>query len=59
MTSFADSSALVTLYADEPGYERVRASSHLVVAQLAHVEVPSPIWRSSASVNSTWTPPEC
>ncbi len=45
MTSFADSSALVTLYADEPGYEQVRASSHLVVVQLARVEVPSAIWR--------------
>lgn len=45
MTVFADSSALVKLYADEPGHERVREVPHLVVAQLARVEVPSAIWR--------------
>jgi predicted nucleic acid-binding protein len=45
VTVFADSSALVKLYADEPGHEQVRALSHLVVAQLARVEVPSAIWR--------------
>ena len=42
---FADSSALVKLYADEPGHEQVRQPMHLVVAQLARVEVPSAIWR--------------
>jgi predicted nucleic acid-binding protein len=42
---FADSSALVKLYADEPGHEQVRELSHLVVSQLARVEVPSAIWR--------------
>lgn len=45
MTAFADSSALVKLYADEPGHEPVRALSHLVVSHLARVEVPSAIWR--------------
>ncbi|MGR6966022.1 type II toxin-antitoxin system VapC family toxin [Geodermatophilus sp. URMC 61] len=45
MTVFADSSALVKLYADEPGHERIREVSHLVVAQLARVEVASAIWR--------------
>ena len=45
MTVFADSSALVTLYADEPGHERIRELSTLVVSQLARVEVPSAIWR--------------
>ena len=45
MTVFADSSALVKLYADEPGHERVRELSTLVVSQLARVEVPSAIWR--------------
>ena len=45
MTVFADSSALVKLYADEPGHEPVRALSRLVVPQLARVEVPSAIWR--------------
>jgi len=45
VTVFADSSALVKLYADEPGHEQVRELSQLVVAQLARVEVPSAIWR--------------
>jgi predicted nucleic acid-binding protein len=45
VTAFADSSALVKLYADEPGYERVRALPTVVVSQLARVEVPSAIWR--------------
>ena len=45
MTVFADSSALVKLYADEPGHERIRQLSTLVVSQLARVEVPSAIWR--------------
>lgn len=45
MTVFADSSALVKLYADEPGHEPVRAVSTFVVAQLARVEVPSALWR--------------
>ncbi len=45
MPVFADTSALVKLYADEPGHERVRELSSLVVSQLARVEVPSAIWR--------------
>ena len=45
MTVFADSSALVKLYADEPGHERIREVSNLVVSQLARVEVPSALWR--------------
>jgi uncharacterized protein len=45
VTAFADSSALVKLYADEPGHERIRELSGLVVSQLARVEVPSAIWR--------------
>jgi predicted nucleic acid-binding protein len=45
VTVFADSSALVTLHADEPGHERVRGLSTLVVSQLARVEVPSAIRR--------------
>ena len=45
MTVCADSSALVELYADEPGHERIRELSTLVVSQLARVEVPSAIWR--------------
>ncbi len=45
MTAFADSSALVKLYADEPGHELVRALRLLAVSQLARVEVPAALWR--------------
>lgn len=45
MTVFADSSALVKLYADEPGHEVVRELALVVVSQLARVEVPSALWR--------------
>ena len=45
MTVFADPSALVKLYADGPGHERVRELATLVVSQLARGEVPSAIWR--------------
>jgi predicted nucleic acid-binding protein len=44
---FADSSALVKLYADEPGHEPVRRQPVLVVSQLARVEVPAAIWRKT------------
>ncbi|MDQ2708813.1 MAG: type II toxin-antitoxin system VapC family toxin [Actinomycetota bacterium] len=43
--SFADSSALVKLYADEAGHEAVRALDRIVVAQIARVEVPAALWR--------------
>lgn len=42
---FADSSALVKLYADEQQSDDVRGLSHLVVSQLARVEVPAALWR--------------
>jgi predicted nucleic acid-binding protein len=45
LTTFADSSALVKLYADEAGHEEVRALNAVAVAQLARVEVPSAFWR--------------
>lgn len=45
MSTFADSSALVKLYADEAGHAVVRGISGLVVSQLARVEVPAAIWR--------------
>lgn len=45
MITFADSSALVKLYADEPGAELVRGFPFFVVSALARVEVPSAIWR--------------
>jgi predicted nucleic acid-binding protein len=43
--TFADSSALVKLYADEQGSADVRTHPHLVVSQLARVEVPAALWR--------------
>ncbi|WP_236795824.1 type II toxin-antitoxin system VapC family toxin [Amycolatopsis sp. GM8] len=45
MSTFADSSALVKIYADEPGHEDVRELPALVVSQLARVEVPAALWR--------------
>ena len=45
MSTFADSSALVKLYADEAGHERVRGLASMAVAQLARVEVPAALWR--------------
>jgi uncharacterized protein len=45
VTTFADSSALVKLYADELGAEMVRNLSPLIVSQLARVEVPAALWR--------------
>ena len=45
MTAFADSSALVKLYAQEPGTEAVEREPALVVCALARVEVPSALWR--------------
>jgi predicted nucleic acid-binding protein len=42
---FADSSALVKLYADEADNELIRSQPALVVSQLARVEVPAALWR--------------
>lgn len=43
---FADSSAVVKLYADEQGTDDVRtAPGPLVVSHLARVEVPAALWR--------------
>lgn len=43
---FADSSALVKLYADEPGFEVIRSIIEpMVVSHIARVEVPAAIWR--------------
>ena len=47
MTVFADSSALVKLYADEDGADLVRAVRLFVVAAVSRVEVPSALWRKS------------
>ena len=45
MSVFADSSALVKLYVDEPGHEEVRALSTVAISQVATVEVPAAFWR--------------
>lgn len=45
MTAFADSSAVVKLYADEPGAAAVRTHTALVVSALARVEVVAAISR--------------
>jgi uncharacterized protein len=45
LSTFADSSALVKLYADEAGNEDVRALASIAVAELARVEVPAALWR--------------
>jgi predicted nucleic acid-binding protein len=45
LSTFADSSALVKLYADEDGYQQVRGMAGMAVAQLARVEVPAALWR--------------
>jgi predicted nucleic acid-binding protein len=45
MIAFADSSALVKLYATEAGSGEVRSLDGLVVSQLARVEVPAALWR--------------
>ena len=47
MTVFADSSALVKLYADEDGADLVRSVPLLVVSAVARVEVPAALWRKS------------
>lgn len=46
MSAFADSSALVKLYADEDDSDSIQAlAAPLVVSALARVEVPAAIWR--------------
>jgi uncharacterized protein len=45
LSTFADSSALVKLYADEEGHEHVRGLVSMAAAQLARVEVPAALWR--------------
>ena len=45
MTVFADSSALVKLYADEADVALVRGHAVFVVSAIARVEVPAALWR--------------
>jgi predicted nucleic acid-binding protein len=45
LSVFADSSALVKLYADEADHKPIRDLDTLVVSCLARVEVPAALWR--------------
>jgi uncharacterized protein len=45
LSTFADSSALVKLYADEAGHEQIRGLASVAVTVLARVEVPAALWR--------------
>ncbi|MFP5072071.1 type II toxin-antitoxin system VapC family toxin [Pseudonocardia nantongensis] len=45
MIVFADSSALVKLYADEERHDRIRSLDTLAVSAIARVEVPAALWR--------------
>lgn len=45
MSIFADSSALVKLYADEEGSEIIRAHPVFAVSEIARVEVRAAFWR--------------
>lgn len=45
MIAFADASAVVKLYSDEPGSEVVRREEQLIVAAITRVEVAAAIWR--------------
>lgn len=47
MTVFADTSAVVKLYADEFGSDRIRAVDALYVSQLCRVELPAALWRKN------------
>ncbi len=49
LSTFAASSALVKLYADELGHRPIRALDTLVVSALARVEVPAALWRKTRS----------
>lgn len=44
MSTFADSSAVVKLYLDEPGHQEVRALEQLVISRMARVEVVAAVW---------------
>ena len=47
MRVFADSSAVVKIYADEVGSDRVRSLAAMYVAEIVRVEVVSAFWRKA------------
>ena len=55
MTVFADSSALVKLYVDEPGHVDVRAIAVFAVSLVARAEVPAALWRKARTASLTAT----
>ena len=44
MSTFADASAVVKLYLDEPDHESVRALRELVISRMSRVEVVGALW---------------
>lgn len=47
MTVFADTSAVVKLYADEAGSDGIRVLEAMFVSQLCRVELPAALWRKN------------
>lgn len=47
MTVYADTSAVVKLYVDEPGSAEVRLVEAMYVCDMTRVEVPAALWRKS------------
>lgn len=45
MSIFADSSALVKIYADEEGSDLIRNLDVVAVSQIARVQIPAALWR--------------
>lgn len=45
MTAFADASAIVKLYAEEPGSDAMSARDVIVVSAISRVEVTAALWR--------------
>ncbi|MDR3107318.1 MAG: type II toxin-antitoxin system VapC family toxin [Bifidobacteriaceae bacterium] len=47
MRVFADTSAVVKLYADEPGFDQIRDIAAMYLCELSRVEVPAALWRKN------------
>ncbi len=47
MSVFADTSAVVKLYADDAGIEVIRALDAMFISQLCRVELPAALWRKN------------
>lgn len=53
MSFFADTSAVVKLYADEAGSTVIRSLDAMLVSQICRVEVPAAIWRKNRMLTLT------